>query len=177
MVEEQVRKAVKKTEQEIELPRLTLEDKWEVARGNIIYFVVSGITYAKSKGGSPEEFGTHAGNVAAPFWRTGVGGLKMRTKDQVGEALAYFVEGMSENYQQFKDFQMEILSQEATAVKVRMKNFGEDAVRGFFTESSVTVHEYFRFFEKKWQAIANSLGLEYRQDTKGDWTYFTVTKK
>jgi len=82
MVEDQVRKAVEKREQEIELPRLTLEDKWEVARGNIIYFVVSGITYAKSKDGSPEEFGTHAGNVAAPFWRTGVGGLRMRTKEE-----------------------------------------------------------------------------------------------
>jgi hypothetical protein len=171
MVEEQVRKA------EIELPRLTLEDKWAVARENLIYFVVSGVTYAKSKDGSPEEFGTHAGNVAAPFWRTGAGGLKMRTKEEIGEALAYFVKGVSENYQQFKDFQMEILSQEATAVKVRMKNFGEDVIRDLFTESGVTTDEYFRFFEKKWEAIANSLGLEYKQDTRDDWTYFAVTKK
>ena len=176
MEEEQVRKAVEKREHEIELPRLTLEDKWEVARGNIIYFVVSGITYAKSKDGSPEEFGAHAGNVAAPFWRTGAGGLKTRSKAEVG-ALAYFVAGMSEAYQQFKDFQMEILGQEARAVKVRMKNFGEDVIRDLFTESGVTVDEYFRFFEKKWEAIANSLGLEYKQDTKGDWTYFTVSKK
>ena len=171
MVKEEVRKS------EIELPRLTLEDKWEVARGNLIYFVVSGITYAKSKDGSPEEFGTHAGNVAVPFWTTGVGGLKMRTKEEVAEAHAYFVKGISENYQQFKDFQMEILSQEARAVKVRMKNFGEDVITDLFTESGVTVDEYFRFFEKKWEAIANSLGLRYKQDTKGDWTYFTVTKK
>ena len=171
MVEEQVRKV------EIELPKLTLEDKWEIARGNIIYFVVSGISYAKSKHASPEEFGTHAGNIAAPFWRTGAGGLKMRTEEEVGEALAYFVKGMSENYQQFKDFQMEILSQEATTVKVRMKNFGEDVIRDLFTESGVTVDEYFSFFKKKWEAIANSIGLEYKQDTKGEWTYFTVTMK
>jgi hypothetical protein len=170
MVEEQVRKAG------IELPRLTLEDKWEVARGNIIYFVVSGITYAKSKGGSPEEFGTHAGNVAVPFWKTGAGGLKM-TKEEIGEALAYFVKGVSENYQQFKNFQMEILSQEAIEFKVRMKNFGEDVIRDEFTESGVTVDEYLRFFKKKWEAIANSLGLEYKQNTRDDWTYFTVTKK
>ena len=176
MVEEQVRKAVEIREMEIELPRLSLEDKWEVARGNLIYFVVSGITYAKSKGGSPEEFGTHAGNVAAPFWRTGAGGVKTRSKDEVG-ALAYFVEGISENYQQFKDFQMEILSQEATTVKVRMKNFGEDVIRGLFAQSGVTVDEYFRFFEKKWEAIADSLGLKYKQDTKEDWAYFTVTRK
>jgi len=176
MVEEHVRKAVEKREHEIELPRLTLGDKWEVARGNIIYFVVSGITYAKSKDGSPEEFGTHAGNVAAPFWRTGAGGLKTRSKEEVG-ALAYFVAGMSEAYQQFKDFQMEILSQDATAVKVKMKNFGEDVIKDLFTESGVTTDEYLRFFDKKWEAIANSLGLEYEQDTKGDWTYFTVTKK
>jgi hypothetical protein len=171
MVKEQVRKS------EIELPRLTLEDKWEVARGNLIYFVVSGITYAKSKDASPKEFGTHAGNVAVPFWRMGAGGLKMKTKEEIGEVLAYFVKGVSENYQQFKDFQMEILSQQATEVKVRMKNFGEDVIRDQFAESGVTVDEYFRFFEKKWEAIANSLGLEYKQDTRDDWTYFAVTKK
>jgi hypothetical protein len=171
MVEEQVRKA------EIELPRLTLEDKWEVARGNLIYFVVSGITYAKSKDGSPEEFGTHAGNVAVPFWRMGADGLEMGTKEEIGEVLAYFVKGVSENYQQFKDLQMEILSKETTEVKVRMKNFGEDVIRDEFAESGVTADEYFRFFEKKWEAIANSLRLEYKQHTRDDWTYFTVTKK
>jgi hypothetical protein len=175
MVEEQVRKSVEK--KEIELAQLTLEEKWEAARGNLVYFVVCGITFAKSKGGSPEEFGIHAGEVAAPSWRTGAGGLRMRTKGEVEEALAYFVEGMSENYQQFKDFQMEILSQQETAIQVRMKNFGEDVIRGVFTESGVTVDEYFHFFEKKWEAIANSLGLEYKQDTRDDWTYFTVTKK
>lgn len=162
----------------INLSLLTLENKWEVARGNLVYFVVCGITYAKSKGGSPERFGTHAGEIAAPFWRKGLGGLKMRTKEQVDRnSLAYFVEGMSENYQQFKDFQMEILGQEATMVKARMKNFGEDFVRDFFTESGVTVDEYFAFFEKKWEAIANSIGLEYKQHTVGDWTHFAVTKK
>jgi hypothetical protein len=171
MVEEQVRKA------RIELPRLILEDKWEVARGNLIYFVVCGITYAKSKDRSPEEFGTHAGNVAVPFWRMGAGGLKMKTKEEMGEVLAYFVKGVSENYQQFKNFQMEILGQEAIEFKVRMKNFGEDVIRDEFTESGVTVDEYLRFFKKKWEAIANSLGLEYKQNTRDDWTYFTVTKK
>ena len=171
MAREQVRKA------EIELPQLTLEEKWEVARGNLIYFVVSGITYAKSKAGSPEEFGTHAGKVAVPSWRMGAGGLKMRTKEEIEEALAYFIKGMSENYQQFKDFQMEILDQEARVARVRMKNFGEDVIKALFTEAGVTVDEYFRFFEKKWEAIASSIGLEYKQDIKGDWTYFTVTKK
>lgn len=57
-----------------------------------------------------------------------------------------------------------------------MKNFGEDVIKGMFTESGVTVDEYLRFFEKKWEAIANSIGLEYKQDTRDDWTYFTVTK-
>ena len=155
-------------EKEIELPRLSLEGKWEVARGNIIYFVVSGITFAKSRGRSPEEFGADAGNVAVPYWRKGLG--------EVGEALSYFVKGLCENYQQFKGFEIEILRQSATSVEARMKNFGEDGIREW-KGSDVTVDEYLRFFEKKWEAIANSLRLIYKQTNRDDWTYFTVTRR
>ena len=50
----------------VELPQLTLEQKWRKAESNLIYFVVSGIAYAKSRGESAEDFGTFAGVVAAP---------------------------------------------------------------------------------------------------------------
>jgi len=72
-----------------------------------------------------------------------IGGLKTRSNEEVG-ALAYFVAGMSEAYRQFMNFQMEILGQEARAVKVRMKNFGEDVIRDVFTESGVTVDDCVR---------------------------------
>ena len=39
------------------------------------------------------------------------------------------------------------------------------------------VDDYVRFFEKKWEAIAGYLGLEYTQRTEGEWTVVTVTTK
>ncbi|MFX0202214.1 MAG: hypothetical protein ACFFCW_39385 [Candidatus Hodarchaeota archaeon] len=45
----------------MELPQLTLEEKWKRAESNLIYFVISGIAYAKSKGLNAEDFGTFAG--------------------------------------------------------------------------------------------------------------------
>jgi len=52
----------------ISLPQLTLEEKWEIAEGNLLYLLVTGIAYAKSRGDSPEDYGAIAGSVAAPGW-------------------------------------------------------------------------------------------------------------
>jgi hypothetical protein len=57
------------SKQEIELPNLTLEQKWEKAESNLLYFIACGITYAKSKGETADDFGTWAGLVACPFWK------------------------------------------------------------------------------------------------------------
>ncbi|MBI3360977.1 MAG: hypothetical protein HY023_07690 [Chloroflexi bacterium] len=149
----------------IELPQLTIEQKWKTAESNLIYFVVSGIAYAKSRGASPEDFGTFAGNVAVPSW-----------KKHSGKGPQVLVEGISGNKQQFRDFQLEILGASETTIEARMKGFGENDVRDW-TEPGVTVDDYIRFFEKKWEAIADSLGLEYKQRVEGDWTVFTVTQK
>lgn len=147
----------------IELPQLTLEDKWETAQSNLIYFIVCGIAYAKAKGDSPEDYGTFAGQVANWDEAKGKGPLAL-------------VQGISSNKQQFRNFQMEILSQSRTAIRARMRRFGEDAIRKR-KGSEVTVDDYLRFFEKKWQAIAEGLGLHYQQETEGDWVVFTVTVK
>jgi hypothetical protein len=145
------------------LPQLTLEQKWETAESNLIYFVVCGIAYAKSRGASPEEFGAFAGNIAS--W-----------EEARGKGPQALVEGISWNKQQFRNFQMEILSESQSSITARMKGFGEDAIRRR-KGSTVTVDDYLRFFEKKWQAIARNLGLEYKQEIAGDWIVFTVSGK
>lgn len=153
------------TSTRVELPQLTLEEKWSRAASNLVYFVVSGILYAKSKGESAETFGTFAGDVAAPFW-----------EEAKGKGPRALVNGISRNKQQFADFQMEILSESETAVEARMKGFGQRIIAEHW-EPQVTVDEYVRFFERKWEAIADYLDLEYQQRAEGDWTVVTVTVK
>jgi hypothetical protein len=53
----------------VELHKPTLEQRWRTAESNLIYFVICGIAYAKSKGDSPEDFGTFAGEIAGPYWQ------------------------------------------------------------------------------------------------------------
>ena len=149
----------------VELPLLTLDQKWRMAESNLIYFVVSGIAYAKSKGESPEDFGTFAGDVAAPTW-----------EDARGKGPQALVEGISNNKQQFHDFQMEILSESEAVIEARIRGFGETAVSRR-PVPLVSEDEYIRFFEKKWEAIADYLELEYTQRSEGDWIVLTVSVK
>jgi len=149
----------------VQLPQLTLQQKWETAESNLLYFVVCGITYAKTHGGSAEDFGTWAGQVAAPSW-----------EDDRPKRARGLVEGIAYNKQQFHGFEMEILAESARTIQARMKSFGEDVIRGW-PRHKITVDEYIEFFARKWIAIAEYLGLEYSQRVEGEWVIFTVTDK
>ena len=142
------------------LPQLSLEEKWRKAESNLVYFIVCGIAYAKARGESPEDFGTFAGNVAD--WRAEKGG-----------GPRVLIEGISRNKQQFRDFQMEILSVSARRIEARMQGFGETLVQAR-KRQDITVEEYIRFFGKKWEAIAEQLGLVYTQRVEGEWVRITV---
>ncbi len=149
----------------VELPQLTLQQKWETAEGNLLYFVVCGITYAKSHGESAEDFGTWAGQVAAPSWE------EDRPKRARG-----LVEAIAANKQQFHGFEIEILAESALTIEARMKGFGEDSIRRR-PRHEITVNEYIQFFAKKWIAIAEYLELAYSQRVEGEWVIFTVTDR
>ncbi len=149
----------------IELPQLTLQQKWETAEGNLIYFIVCGISYAKSHGQTAEDFGTWAGQVAAPSWH--------ELKDGGPRGL---VAGISYNKQQFHDFEMEILGESEAEVRARMRCFGEDAIRKDTSLQLISVDEYVRCFDKKWAAIADFWGMKYEQHVEDGWIVFRVTK-
>ncbi|MEI8113548.1 MAG: hypothetical protein WCI54_07960 [Bacteroidia bacterium] len=150
---------------EVKLPKLSVEQKWETAEGNLVYFIISGISYSKSKGETPEDFGAWTGQVGCPYWK----GIANMTP-------AKFVQEISSNKQQFKDFQMEILSAEKSVVKGRMMGYGNKLVT-MYNLGGVTEDDYVRFFKKKWETIAGCVGYQYKQEKKGDWTYFTVSEK
>ena len=149
----------------VEIQKLTLEQKWQTAESDLIYFVVCGISYAKSRGETAEDLGTWAGEVAAPSWE--------RRKNQGPRGL---VEGIAKNKQQFRNFEIEILNESAMSIQAKIRGFGEDLVRQR-PRHEITVEDYIRFFDKKWIAIADYLGLEYKQHVEGDWVIFTVTEK
>ena len=148
-----------------ELPKLTTDQRWETAEGNLVYFIISGISYAKSKGESAAEYGTWTGKIGCPYW-----------KSIDSMSVTRFVQEMSANKQQFKDFQMEILENTASYVKGRMKGYGLNWLK-MMDWGGVTENEYEEFFANKWKAIAHCLGFDYKQEAAGEWTIFNVSRK
>ncbi len=147
------------------LRQLTVEQKWETAEENLIYFIVCGITYAKAHGQTVEDFGGWAGQVAAPLWE------EEKSQDLGSLGL---VEGISHDMQQYKGFELEIIEESESSIRARMKNFGENVIRQQ-TKYGISVEEYIRFFDQKWRVIADFLGLAYKQEVEGDWVVFSVT--
>jgi hypothetical protein len=149
----------------IELPQLSLEQKWKITESNLIYFITCGISYAKSHGGTAEDFGTWAGQIAAPSW-----------DEEKSKGAHGLVEGIVSNKQQFHNFEIEILNESETMIQARMKGFGEDQIRRR-PRHEITEDDYIQFFNKKWTAIADHLGLEYNQKVEGEWVIFFVSGK
>jgi len=155
--------AQEKEGQKIELPQLTLEQKWGRSVMNLTVMNIASIAYAKSKGETPGDMGKFVGELVSPSWE-GVKGMKP------------FIRAMYRNWQMFKNFQMEILSESETSFIAKIKGFGEGFVKAQ-ENYGVTVEEYLQFFEQIGAAISKSIGLEYKQKVEGDWVIITVTEK
>ena len=86
------------------------------------------------------------------------------------------MEGIAYNKQQFQGFEIETLAKSALTIEARIRRFGDNAIRRR-PRSEITVDDYIQFFNKKWIAIADYLGLAYSQRMEGDWVIFTMADK
>jgi hypothetical protein len=146
----------------VQFPNLTIEEKWNTAESNLVYFIVCGIAFAKTTGKTAEDFGTFSGNVAN--WEN--------SKKREPKVL---IEGIYRNKSQFKDFEMEIVRESEDIIEAKMRGFGENLVRKR-RKQDITVDDYLRFFGKKWEAIAKQLELTYKQSLQGQWLHISVVK-
>lgn len=147
----------------VQFPKSTIEERWNTAESNLVYFIVCGIAYAKAMGGTPEDFGTFSGNVAN--WENAA---KRDPK--------VLIDGIYRNKRQFKNFEIVIVRESEFLIEAKMRGFGEDLVRKR-RKQDITVEDYFAFFGKKWEAIGNQLELVYKQLFDGDWLQIAVTKR
>lgn len=76
----------------IQLPIFSNDQRWETAESNIVYFIIAGISYAKSNGSSAAEFGAWTGTIGLPYWKS----IEGMTPEK-------FVQEMYANEDQFKD--------------------------------------------------------------------------
>ena len=116
-------------------------------------------------GKSAEDFSEFAGKLYAPGWE----GVK-------GQGVGALIQGTHRNALATNSH-LEILSESKESITARlarswMKYFGEDRLL-----YGVTVEEYEIWLKEVLVAIAEYLGLEWKQKVDGDWIVITVTEK
>lgn len=149
----------------IQLPKFSNDERWETAESNIVYFIIAGISYAKSNGSSAAAYGTWTGTIGLSYWKS----IEGMTPEK-------FVQEIYANENQFKDYRMEILENDSSVIKGKVKGMGLGWLK-MMDWGKVTIEDYEQFFRNKWKAIANGLGYDYDQKTREDWIYFTINKQ
>ena len=102
-------------------------------------------------------------------------GSTIHDKKHVQEA-GEFIENMHWNWQIWEDFQIETLEESKDFYKAKMKGAGEKYITEW-TDPGITTNEFYDCLGQMMKQIAESLGLEYKQEVEGDWIVFTVTAK
>jgi len=149
--------------QKVEVPQLTLEQKWKRAEYNMTSIIIGGIAYAKSLGKSPSHYGKYMGELFATSWEGPI-------------SVTDFIESMHWNWQMWANFQIEVLEESENFYKAKIKGIGEKLAKEW-TDSGVTLNEYYDCLGQVMNQIAESLGLEYEQKVEGEWIVFKVTAK
>lgn len=153
------------SDQIIQLPQLSLEQKLERSARNTTGRDVVGIAYAESMGKTPEDFGRYMGEHTAFFWA-----------DIKGKGSVPFVQYWYRFLQTDGNSKMEILSVSEKSVKARMTVYGETNLKGL-ADLGVTIEEYASFYGNYSEALADYLGLEYKQKFEDGWIVFSVNEK
>jgi hypothetical protein len=154
-----------KPDQIFQLPQLSLEQKLDRSVRNTTGRDIAGIAYAKSLGKTPEDFGKYIGENTAFFWA-----------DIKGKGSVPFVQYWYRFLQTDTNSKMEIISVSEKTVKAKMTVYGETNLKAF-ADLGVTIEEYASFYGKYSEALAEYLGLEYKQKFEDGWIVFSVTEK
>jgi hypothetical protein len=154
-----------KPDQIIQLPQLSLEQKLDRSVRNTTGRDIAGIAYAKSLGKTPEDFGKYIGENTAFFWA-----------DIKGKGSVPFVQYWYRFLQTDTNSKMEIISVSEKTVKAKMTVYGETNLKAF-ADLGVTIEEYASFYGKYSEALAEYLGLEYKQKFEDGWIVFSVIEK
>ena len=157
--------AQEKEGQKIDFPQLTLEQKLDRAVRNVNGRDLGGIAYAKSLGKTAADFGKFQGQLTAYLWA-----------DIKGKGPIPFVQYWSRFVQTDINSHMEVLKATKTSVEARMTVYGEKNLKSL-ASLGVTAEEYATYYGAMSEALADFLGLDYRQKFENGWMVFSVSDK
>ena len=149
--------------QDLVVPRLTQEQKEDVLYQHVMAYAITGISFAKSEGNTPEEYGRFIGKSFSSLWDPSAG------YDMFAGQLMYILAGLH------PDNQMEIVEQDGKMIRFRMKN-----VDLFFQNGPVFDVTYQEFLDCSYGIIselAGYMGVDFSHRMEGEWYEVTFREK
>ena len=153
-----------KSTNDLNLPKMTIEQRMNRLMLNTAGMIVNSIGYIKSVGGNAADLGKYIGNVFAKAWSP----IK-------GRGPRVFVEAMYNNYQSDLDNKFEVLEQTDTSITYKVTRFLGSKMVNFYSDN-VTEQDIDDCYEMLLKTIANSVGLNYSQKAVPDGMVITVSE-
>lgn len=152
-----------RAQQSFTIPEVTNDQEKEILYNHVIAYCATGITFAKTKGVSPEEYGKYIGEQFKPFWNPEQG-FPMFTG-----TIMFILKGMHPNNE------MEILEQNEKLIRFKMKNV--DAMFQMGPAYGVTYKEFLECSEGVLSTLANHMKTSFEQKVNGPWYEVTLKAK
>ena len=145
-----------------EVPQVTPEQKIEVLYNHVIAYCNTGISFAKTKGTTPKEYGKYIGEQFKPFWNPEDG------FSVFANGLMFMLAGMH------PDNDMQIIDQSEKMIRFKMKNVDFAFQQG--PAFGTTYEELLECSEGILTTIAEHMNISFTQKIT-DKVWYEVTLK
>ena len=144
------------------VPEVTPEQKQEVLYNHVIAYSTTGISFAKSQGVTPAEYGKFIGKNFLPFWNP-EGGLNV-----FANGMMFILAGMH------PDNGLQIVKQSDKMIVFQLKNVDMPFRQG--PQYGVTLKEFLDFSSSLISVLANHMNVSFSDEMTSDGWYKVTMK-
>ena len=137
------------------VPELTQDQAQEVLYAHVFSYAVSGISYAKSMGSTPEAYGNYVGKLFTPWWDPSAG------LPGFANQMMFILAGIH------PDNEMEIMAQDENSIRFRMKNVDLSFKQG--PMFGVSYDDFLEFSSELLVVLADFLSLDFKDSFVDGW--------
>ncbi len=153
-----------KAQQPFSVPEVTNDQEKEILYNHVIAYAATGITFAKTKGVSPEDYGKYIGEQFKPFWNPEQG------FPFFANTIMFILKGMHPANE------MQIVEQGEEMVQFKMKNV--DAMFQMGPIYGITYDEFLQCSRGILETLADYMKSEFSQEMdKNGWYVVTIKEK
>lgn len=151
-------------QQSFSVPEVSNDQEKEILYNHVIAYAATGITFAKTKGVSAEDYGKYIGEQFKPFWSPEQG------FPAFANTIMFILKGMHPANE------MQIIEQNESMVRFKMKNV--DAMFQMGPAYGITYNEFLDCSNGILTTLADYMHSSFSQEmSKDGWYIATINKK